>query len=142
MEKTSMSVREMGRSLGLKKVESYWLVKKNLFEVRVVAGKMRVMIASFEDWYAGQFHYKKVNGELPGAKWTSSTLSVADVGKILGIAEATVYDVFKKGYFKILKVDNRTRVDRASFEEWFSSQSRYPLRRDGDSSSDNAKEVS
>lgn len=142
MGKTSMSVREMGQSLGLKKVESYWLVKKNLFEVRIVAGKMRVMIASFDDWYAGQFHYKKVNGELPGAKWTSSTLSVTEVSKILGIAEATVYDVFKKGYFITRKVDNRTRVDRASFEEWFSNQSRYPLHRDGDSITENAKEES
>lgn len=133
MAKTSMSVREMGQSLGLKKVESYWLVKKNLFEVRVVAGKMRVMIASFEDWYAGQFHYKKINGEPPGSKWAASTLSVSEVAAILGIAEATVYDVFKKGYFQTLKIDNRTRVDRTSFEQWFSNQSRYPLHRNDES---------
>lgn len=129
MPRTSMSVREMGQSLGIKKVESYWLVKKNLFEVRVVAGKMRVMIASFDEWYASQFHYKKVNGEPPGSKWTASTLSVSEVAAVLGIAEATVYDVFKKGYFQTLKIDNRTRVDRASFDEWFSSQTRYPLQR-------------
>ena len=30
--KTSMSVPEMGKMLGLGKVESYWLVKKNYFE--------------------------------------------------------------------------------------------------------------
>ena len=29
--KTSMSVPEMGKMLGLGKVESYWLVKKNYF---------------------------------------------------------------------------------------------------------------
>ena len=30
--KTSMSVPEMGKMLGLGKVESYWLVKKNYFK--------------------------------------------------------------------------------------------------------------
>lgn len=58
--KTSMSVPEMGKMLGLGKVESYWLVKKNYFKTIQVAGRMRVMLDSFEDWYACQFHYKKV----------------------------------------------------------------------------------
>ena len=48
MAKISMSVMEMGKSLGLKKTESYWLVHKNYFETRIVAGKMRVMVDSFE----------------------------------------------------------------------------------------------
>lgn len=49
--KTSMSVPEMGKMLGLGKVESYWLVKKNYFKTIQVAGRMRVMLDSFEDWY-------------------------------------------------------------------------------------------
>ena len=61
--KTSMSVMEMGRMLGLKKTDSYWLVKKRFFETVVVAGRMRVMIDSFEEWYASQTHYKKVHEE-------------------------------------------------------------------------------
>ena len=40
--KTSMSVPEMGKMLGLGKVESYWLVKKNYFKTIQVAGRMRV----------------------------------------------------------------------------------------------------
>ena len=52
MNKTSMSVMEMGRSLGLGKTDSYWLIHKEQFETRIVAGKMRVMIESFEKWYA------------------------------------------------------------------------------------------
>lgn len=59
MSKTSMSVIEMGKSLGLGKTESYWLVHKEQFETRFVAGKMRVMVESFERWYANQLHYKK-----------------------------------------------------------------------------------
>lgn len=57
--KKSMSVPEMGRLLGLGKTESYYLVKKNWFKVVTIGGKMRVMADSFEEWYAGQNHYKK-----------------------------------------------------------------------------------
>lgn len=60
MRKKSMSVREMGRMLGLGKTNSYWLVKKHYFETILVAGKMRVLVDSFEDWYQNQTHYKKV----------------------------------------------------------------------------------
>ena len=59
-EKMSMSVMEMGRMLGLKKTNSYWLVKKQYFETITIKGKMRVMVPSFEAWYQGQAHYKKV----------------------------------------------------------------------------------
>lgn len=61
MQKKSMSVMEMGRSLGLKKTNSYWLVKKGYFETILVAGKMRVLVDSFENWYKNQSHYKKVS---------------------------------------------------------------------------------
>ena len=61
-EKTSMSVMEMGRMLGLKKTNSYWLVKKHYFETITIKGKMRVMVPSFEEWYQGQTHYRKVTG--------------------------------------------------------------------------------
>lgn len=58
--KTSMSVMEMGALLGLSKTESYWLVKKQVFTTITAGKRMRVMIDSFEQWYAGQSHYKKV----------------------------------------------------------------------------------
>lgn len=48
-----------GRLLGLGKTESYYLVNKNWFKVITIGGKMRVMTDSFEEWYAGQNHYKK-----------------------------------------------------------------------------------
>lgn len=57
--KKSVSVLEMVRLLGLGKTESYYLVKKNGFKVVTIGGKMRVMVDSFEGWYAGRNHYKK-----------------------------------------------------------------------------------
>ena len=45
-KKTWMTVPEMGKLLGLKKTDRYWLVHKNLFEMKEIAGKMRINIAS------------------------------------------------------------------------------------------------
>ena len=58
-KKTTMSVPEMRRMLGLGKTDSYWLVHRQCFETIIVAGKMRVVIDSFEHWYANQIKYKK-----------------------------------------------------------------------------------
>lgn len=125
MKKKSMSVREMRRLLGLSKTESYWLVKKNYFDTVIIGGKMRVMIESFENWYANQLHYKKIIGEAPGKNWTSITMSIQETARLLGIAEGTLYDLMKKKPFKTVKVGMYTRIYIDSFEDWYNSQSHY-----------------
>lgn len=123
--KTSISVPEMRQLLGLGKTDSYWLVKKNCFKTIIAAGRMRIMLDSFEEWYAGQFHYHKVNGEPPGSKWTATTMSIRETAELLGIKEATLYDLLKKKPFLTMRIDNRTRIDKASFEEWYKKQTHY-----------------
>ena len=125
MKKKSMSVREMRRLLGLGKTESYWLLKKNYFDTVIIGGKMRVMIESFENWYANQLHYKKIIGEAPGKNWTSITMSIQETARLLGIAEGTLYDLMKKKPFKTVKVGMYTRIYINSFEDWYNSQSHY-----------------
>lgn len=81
-EKNWMTVPEMGNLLGLKKTGRYWLVQKNYFECREIAGQMRVNIASFEKWYANQVKYHKVNGEEPGKNLKKWSYSISEVAKI------------------------------------------------------------
>ena len=123
--KTSMAVPEMGKMLGLGKVESYWLVKKNYFKTIQVAGRMRVMLDSFEDWYAGQFHYKKVDGTPPGEKWRHTTMSVPEMADLLGLKSGTAYDLVKRGYFETTLIDRRIRIITSSFEAWYQKQTHY-----------------
>ena len=80
-KRTSMSVLEMGRMLGLGKTESYWLIKKNYFKTILVGNTMRVMIDSFEEWYANQFKYQKVDGTPPGEELKKTTYSMEELGK-------------------------------------------------------------
>ena len=71
--RSTMSVPEMRKLLGLKKTDSYWLVHKNFFKTEVIGGMMRIDLVSFEKWYANQVKYHKVTGEEPGSikKWTA-----------------------------------------------------------------------
>ena len=75
-KRTWMTVPEMGKLLGLKKTDRYWLVQKNVFESKEIAGKIRINIASFEKWYANQIKYHKVTGEEPGKELKSWSYSV------------------------------------------------------------------
>ena len=81
-KKTTMSVAEMRKMLGLKKTESYWLIHKNQFETITVCGKMRIVLDSFENWYANQVHYKKINGEAPGKEIRKTSLSIRDLSEL------------------------------------------------------------
>lgn len=126
-QRTSMSVVEMGKLLGLGKTESYWLVKKQYFKTITVGNTMRVMIDSFEKWYANQFKYQKIDGTPPGEELKKSTLSVEELGNLLGMAEATAYELIAKGHFEVIEVLGKRRITKESFERWYKSQSRYTL---------------
>ena len=124
-KRTSMSVLEMGRMLGLGKTESYWLIKKNYFKTILVGNTMRVMIDSFEEWYANQFKYQKVDGTPPGEELKKTTYSMEELGQRLGLKEATAYELVAKGHFEIVEALGKRRVTKASFERWYASQSDY-----------------
>lgn len=130
MSKISMSVIEMGKSLGLGKTESYWLVHKEQFETRFVAGKMRVMVESFERWYANQLHYKKISGELPGKELLKRTMTVPTMAKLLGIKEANAYELIHRLHFRSVKTEyssQRLLIDKATFNEWLKKQTHYKI---------------
>lgn len=125
MKKTSISAPEMQRMLGLGKTDAYWLVKKNYFKTIVAGGRMRVMIASFEEWYANQFSYNKVEGPPPGANLRETTLSVSEIAQLLGIAEGTAEELLGRIQLQQIVVYGKRRIIKSSFEEWYQSQSFY-----------------
>lgn len=98
--------------------------------VMLVAGKMRVMIESFEKWYANQLHYKKVNGELPGAELLKRTMTVPTMASLLGIREATAYELIHRLHFRSVKTEyssQRLLIDKATFYEWLENQTHYKI---------------
>ena len=124
MQRT-MSVPEMRNLLGLKKTEGYWLVHKNYFLTEIIDGTMRVNIDSFETWYANQTRYKKNTGEEPGAQLRLSSYSFRDVANMLGVYDATIYEVWNKNSLPTIIVNNMKRIPTNVFDEWYKNQNKY-----------------
>lgn len=126
--KTTMSVAEMRRILGLKKTDGYWLVKKNEFPTIMVQGKMRIAISSFEKWYDNQMHYRKVDG--PDPKVCQRTYSIADIEKLLDVSEETVREIIRRDGLTLIKSSYHSRISKAEFYEWYHNQDHYRMRID------------
>lgn len=82
------------------------------------------MMDSFEEWYANQFHYKKIDGTPPGQNW-AHTLSVHDVAVLLGVSDSAVYDILRTKPLPTITVSGKRRIEKESFEKWYSAQSHY-----------------
>lgn len=124
-KRTTMSVPEMRRMLGLGKTDSYWLVHRQCFETIIVAGKMRVVIDSFEHWYANQIKYKKVDGSPPGTELRAYSYSVLEVAELLGVSDDTVYTLIKRDHIETFEVDTWMRIQKDVFEAWYKTQTKY-----------------
>lgn len=124
-KKETMSVREMREILGIKKTDSYWLIKRNYFKTVIVDGKMRVDIKSFEDWYANQVHHRKVSGEEPGRKLMESSYSVREIASMLGIAGASVQEMIHRENWPIIDIQHHWRVEKDWFHQWYKNQEHY-----------------
>lgn len=122
----TMSVPDLMRILGLGKTSTYRLVNQCHFKTYLVLGKMRIDVESFEKWYAGQFHYKKVNGERPGTDHIE-TIAPITMAKVLGISKSTAYDFLNNGEVEFIVVKGKRRVIRKSFEDWYASQNRFKM---------------
>ncbi len=83
------------------------------------------MIDSFEEWYANQFKYQKVDGTPPGEELKKTTYSMEELGQRLGLKEATAYELVAKGHFDVVDVLGKRRVTKESFERWYASQTDY-----------------
>lgn len=122
----TMSVPDLMRILGLGKTSTYRLVNQCYFKTYVVFGKLRIDVESFEKWYAGQFHYKKVNGERPGTDHIE-TIAPTTMAKVLGVSKSTAYDFLNNGEIEFIVVKGKRRVIRQSFEDWYASQNRFKM---------------
>lgn len=123
--KTTMSVPEMQHMLGLQKTDAYWLVHQHLFDTIIVEKKMRVVLASFEKWYANQLRRSKVNGPPPGAELRACSISIKEMAELLGISTDTAYAIIRRDQIETFEVDHRRRLRKDTFEKWYNGQTKY-----------------
>ena len=131
-----MSVSKMGKLLGLKKTERYWLVHKGWFETQTRFGKMWIVRDSFDKWYASQFRYHRTDGVEPGKNLQKDSLSVQEIAQMLGLHTATVYEIIKKDQIRTITVNKWMRVPISEFEKWYATHERYRTSEDRKKDSD------
>lgn len=141
MYRKTISPKEMGEMLGLKKTGTYWLLKKGYFETVTINGSMRVVVDSFEEWLENQVHYKKVvtqtekesnyldemiekiNRErLQEYSAVKKSYTVAEVQAIVGKSRTAVYNLLKKNLFPVEYIDRYIRIPKQPFDEWLKQQ--------------------
>lgn len=120
-----MSVAEMRRLLGLGKTDSYWLVHQGYFETILINGKIRVVIDSFEAWYAMQTKHRKVTGEEPGTRLREESLSAGEIAELLGISKQQANVLIRQEELPFFKVHCQFQVPKEAFEQWYTSQNHY-----------------
>lgn len=130
LHKGTMSVPEMRKMLGLGKTDSYWLAHKGKFIVYEIDGKFRIDVASFEEWYANQIKYSKVDGPPPGEQLRKHSLSIRDISEMLELSESRVYEIFQRDGVETIIFDYCKRVPTESFWNWYNGQSRYRTKED------------
>lgn len=128
--KTTMSVAEMRKMLGLGKTDAYWLVHKNYFETLKVNGKMRIVISSFEKWYANQVKHAKVDGPPPGEELKAASYSVREIARMLSIDKSSVYYLIKRDRIPTFQAENWTRIRKTDFDRWYASQEKHRTQED------------
>ena len=121
----TMSVPEMRKMLGLNKTESYWLIKKGYFRTEIIGENYRIWIDSFEEWYANQWHYSKVDGPKPGGAFPKY-MPVSEMKSVLGIDDSKLnWLLHHAKRVPLTEIKGTLCVNRAAFEQWYSRQFRY-----------------
>lgn len=98
----------------------------------MVKGKMRIVIDSFEHWYANQVKYKKVDGPPPGEELRSYSYSPQELAEELGVSDSIVYDLIKRYDIETFEVDYWMRIHKDVFAAWYKTQFRYRTKADRD----------
>ena len=130
-KRTWMNVPEMGKLLGLKKTDRYWLVHKNVFESKEIAGKMRINIASFEKWYDSQSRYRTKEDREKDAIVEEATITMPEMARLLGLTRSQVYQILRNPkyshFFETIVIAEKKRITKENFQKFLEGQDQFHL---------------
>ena len=121
-----MTIADVASELGIPKSTAHTIIcTRNEIKHTLIDGTNYISRADFESWYAHQHKFRKPFGEPPGQAFPES-MSVREMADLLGIQlRNTGYSLIQKGCFETFKIDGRVRIDTASFEKWYKTQTHY-----------------
>ncbi len=126
----SYSPKDLMEILDVSEYVAYTLIAKGCFETFTADYTIRVTKESFDRWYASQDKYRLADDRRNDLPTITSTYSLQDIQKMLGVHRNTVYYILErhKDAFEVRTVAGRKRVMISSFDRWYHSQSRYAIK--------------
>lgn len=112
----SMSVMQMAKLLGIKKTAAFRLAQIANFETVQIGRSRRILMDSFEEWYAHQLHYHKVNGELPGTAY-GELITLSEIVAEYGIPMTSLCALIDALKLDEKKVGNRKAIFRSDINK-------------------------
>lgn len=91
----------------------------------MIAGKIRVVKASFEGWYANQDRYRKIDGTSPGAALHADLYSIQDIALMLMLSKESAHELVHRQQLKALTINGEHRISKTDFNRWYASQPWY-----------------
>ena len=126
----SYSPKDLMEILDISEYVAYTLIAKGCFETFTVDYTIRVTKESFDHWYTSQDKYRLAEDRRLELPTITSTYSLPDIRKMLGVHRNTVYYILErhKDAFEVRTVAGKKRVTISSFDRWYHSQSRYTIK--------------
>ena len=123
---------DIGEMLNLQTDSARSLILRENLVTRVAPYRNYVKKTDFIEWYQTQRRYTSDDPRLP-EKWFEETYDIREIKKMLGLKSNTsVYRLYKENHFKLVRTETQVLVDKQSFDGWFASQTKYPIRKKGE----------
>lgn len=128
-EKT-YTIRELSESLGICKECVVEAMRKHHIRMITVNGQFRVNRKDFDAWYVSQSHYRNQQDRERDKALKDVSLTVPEIARMLGVDSWTAWFRIAKdpnNHLDMIRVADRPRITKESFETWYANQSQYRI---------------
>ena len=125
MPKMVYTIPEITEILDIPIKHTYKLLEEEPFPIIRAVRKKLIPIKPFHKWVEANYplielpEYKELPAFLKSDK---KSYSVPEVRAMLGMKKTSSYEMIKVGTFEIVVINDRIRILRSSFEDWFHSK--------------------
>jgi len=127
--KTTYSVAEAQKILGISQKAVYKLIKEEKFTAVRISGTYYILKPSFDEWFEAQSRGEadrdgptqtphKIMEEEEENTLGKRCYTVKEVMELLGISRPSVYDLLKRKEFRYVNVANKYLISKKSGNAW------------------------
>lgn len=123
----SYGIKDIADMLGITTSSVYDLLQQTGLDTVTVHYRLRVPRKAFDQWYRHQDHYRNAKDRERDRPLEEKSMTVPEMGRLLGLDRREAWKLHYriKDQLMTIRVANRPRVTRESFEQWYGNQTQY-----------------